>query len=71
MNFTKVACPIPPCFLSEVNGVSTPWLTTRKRLCPICKRDIIVEEPNNVGEESRLLNHRDEDWRGDTASGSV
>jgi hypothetical protein len=48
---------------------STPWLTTRRRLCPICKRDIIVETAE-VDEQSSLLNHREGDWRGDTA-GSV
>lgn len=67
MNFMNLAC------ITLIESVliinSTPWLTTRRRLCPICKRDIIVETAE-VDEQSSLLNHREDDWRGDTA-GSV
>jgi hypothetical protein len=79
MNFMNLACTSPfllsPLHLDRTN-CSTPWLTTRRRLCPICKRDIIVEESNveeggELGERSPLLNYRDADWRGDTAGGNV
>jgi Ring finger domain len=52
---------------------STPWLTTRRRLCPICKRDIITPPQSQqtieeLSEQSPLLTNRDDEWRGDTAA---
>lgn len=75
--YSPLPLPLPPLFPRSwtVLNSSTPWLTTRRRLCPICKRDIIVKEPDeeDVGERSPLLmNHNGvvEDWRND-AAGSV
>ena len=61
--------PTPPNSTDD----STPWLTTQKRTCPICKRDIIDE---GVGEHTSLLNNENSsspihDWRGETAATNV
>ena len=59
-------------------GCSTPWLTTRRRLCPICKRDITTTSEDSVVEaderapllhhiDSPVRTHNSEDWRGETA----
>jgi len=67
----------PPVLQLLMSGCfSTPWLTTQRRLCPICKRDIITttEDIAEADERAPLLNHidspvriRSDDWRGDTA----
>lgn len=37
-----VACMYAPLsFRDVILTISTPWLTTQHRLCPLCKRDII------------------------------
>lgn len=68
-----------PCVSTRINN-STPWLTTRRRLCPICKRDIIapspLSTPTPTSELSPLLQNADhqgpsQDWRGDTAGQSA
>src|SRR5579859_5114776 len=58
----------PELFVCDRADGSTPWLTTRRRLCPICKRDIIVpKHPSQVSESSPLLQNQDQtsstDWR--------
>lgn len=54
MNFTRSACKLilnlsPTIVVPVADGYySTPWLTTRRRTCPICKGDVV-----------RSLSHRD------------
>lgn len=63
MNFMKRAC----MSFYNVTHDSTPWLTTRRRVCPICKRDIIAPV-GEADERSPLLAESTGDWRGDTAT---
>lgn len=49
MNFMLIACKsiLFECNSSYANVSSTPWLTTRRRTCPICKGDVVRSMQRN------------------------